>query len=108
MRPEEPGPIQDASLRRDLKNQFGAVIEGGISNLEKALAIDPRYEDAMAYMNLLIRERADLLDSKEEYVREISAADDWVMQALKTKKEKAQAGTGVGARGPSTPAPPPP
>jgi len=108
MRPEEPGPIADWNTRQELRNQYGGLIDGGISNLQKALAIDPRYDDAMAYMNLLIRERADLLDSKEEYRQAVATADDWVMKALQTKKEKAEAGNSFVRYQPQATVPPPP
>jgi hypothetical protein len=42
----------------------------------------------MSYENLLIRERADLMDSKDEYEKEIKIADGWVQKALDTKKIK--------------------
>ena len=90
MRPEEPGPIKDGGVRADLQGRYGAVLESGLRALEKALEIDPQYDDAMAYMNLLIRERADLRDTAEEYKRDIAIADDWVMKALATKKAKAE------------------
>lgn len=48
MRPETPGPIPDASVRQDLKTRFGSVLEGGIANLQKAIQLNPQYEDAMA------------------------------------------------------------
>ena len=60
MKPEDPGPIKDKKLKEELKAKWGAVVDGGIKNLEKALEIDQEYDDAMAYMNLLYRERADL------------------------------------------------
>ncbi len=44
----------------------------------------------MAYENLLIRERADLADNKDEYEKQIKIADDWVHKALATKKVKAE------------------
>jgi hypothetical protein len=44
----------------------------------------------MAYENLLIRERADLMDSKQEYDQQVKIADDWVQKALATKKAKAE------------------
>jgi len=44
----------------------------------------------MAYENLLIRERADLVDNKDEYEKQIKVADDWVQKALATKKMKAE------------------
>ena len=72
MRPEEPGPIKDGGVRADLTGRYGAVLESGLRALEKALEIDPQYDDAMAYMNLLIRERADLRDTAEEYKRDIA------------------------------------
>jgi TonB family protein len=88
MKPEEPGPLPEP-VRRQLKQQYSSIIEHGISNLEKALQIDPQYDDAMAYMNLLLRERADLADTPEQYRREIEIADHWVEKALETKKMKA-------------------
>jgi len=91
MRPEQPGPLTDTAVRQRLKQQYSATIEHGISNLENALHLDPQYEDAMTYMNLLIRERADLADSPEQYRREIKEADEWVQKALDTKKAKAAA-----------------
>lgn len=50
-------------------------------------------------MNLLIRERADLRDTPEEYQRDIAEADQWVQKALATKQQRAQdaTGTGIGA-----------
>jgi tetratricopeptide (TPR) repeat protein len=89
MKPEEPGPIKDKKIKADLKDQYSAVIEDGIKNLQKALDIDPNYDDAMAYMNLLIRERADLDESPDDYKKDIETADGWVQKALDTKKMKA-------------------
>ncbi len=65
------------------------MVDEGIANLNKALEIDPEYEDAMSYLNLLIRERADLVDSPDEYKKQIEIADGWVQKALDTKKAKA-------------------
>jgi Tfp pilus assembly protein PilF len=90
MKQEDPGPIKDKKVKEELKAQYGPVIEGGLQALDKALQIDPEYDDAMAYENLLIRERADLMDTKEEYEKQIQIADDWVQKALATKKIKAE------------------
>src|SRR5216684_3828357 len=81
MRPEQPGPLTDVAMRQDLRARYSSVIADGISNLEKALEIDPQYDDAMAYMNLLIRERGDLRDTPEESQRDIELADQWVEKA---------------------------
>jgi tetratricopeptide (TPR) repeat protein len=85
------GPIKDKKVKEELKAKYGPVIEGGLQALDKALQINPDYDDAMAYENLLVRERADLADTKEEYEKQQKIADDWVQKALATKKKKAEA-----------------
>jgi Tfp pilus assembly protein PilF len=90
MKQEDPGPIKDKKTKEQLKAQYGGVIDSGLQALDKALQIDPEYDDAMAYENLLIRERADLADSKDEYEKQVKIADDWVQKALATKKIKAE------------------
>jgi len=88
MRPEDPGPIKDKKVKEELKTQYSAIIDDGMANLNKALEIDPQYEDAMSYLNLLIREKADLLDSPDEYKQQIQTANGWIRKALDTKKLK--------------------
>jgi tetratricopeptide (TPR) repeat protein len=90
LRSEDPGPIKDKKVKEDLQTQYSAIIDDGMKNLQKALDIDPQYDDAMAYMNLLIRERADLDDSPEQYKADIDKADQYVQKALDTKKAKAK------------------
>jgi TonB family protein len=90
MRQDAPGPIPDPVVRQDLSTRFGPLLEAGILNLQKALELNPRYDDAMAYMNLLIRERADLRDTPEDWRRDTAEANQWIQKALDTKKLKAQ------------------
>jgi tetratricopeptide (TPR) repeat protein len=89
MRPEDPGPLKDKKVKEELKANYGPIVDDGMQNLNKALEIDPEYDDAMAYLNLLIRERADLLDSPDDYKKQIEVADGWLQKALDTKKIKA-------------------
>src|SRR6185369_12133350 len=90
MKQEDPGPIKDKKVKEELKAKFGPIIDGGLQALDKALQINPEYDDAMAYENLLVRDKADLADTKEEYEKQIKIADDWVQKALATKKIKAE------------------
>jgi TonB family protein len=92
MKQEDPGPIQDVAVREKLKADYDPVIEAGVQALENALQINPQYDNAMAYMNLLIRERADLRGTADEYRQDIATADDWVRKALAAKKQKAENG----------------
>jgi len=89
MKPEDPGPLRDRKVREKLKESNLPIIEEGMKALEKALALDKEYDDAMAYMNLLYRERADLQDTPEAYKKDTEAADSWVDKTLETKKLKA-------------------
>lgn len=93
MEQADPGPITDEERRTELGGELIPVIDEGIEALEKALGIDPDYTDAMAYTNLLLRERADFAESKEEYEGYLAKADDWVQKTLDTKKRLAEAST---------------
>lgn len=88
MKPEDPGPIKDAKVRESLRGELLGLVEGGLGNLEKALQVDPEYDDAMAYMNLLHRERADMQNSADEHKKDVAAADQWVQKTMEIKKIK--------------------
>ena len=99
--PEAPGPLPDPAMRQALNSQYGPMLQAGIDALNKALEINPEYADAMAYMNLLIRERADLRDSVAEYRQDVADADQWVRKALAAKKAKAERSTAASIAGAS-------
>jgi hypothetical protein len=89
MRPEDPPPLKDAKERAALKEKYWAPLTEGIEYEKKALEADPNYENAMAYMNLLIRYRADMDDDKEQASADTKEADMWVGKALETQKANA-------------------
>ena len=90
MKPEDPGPLKDKKIREELKVKYRPLLDEGVANMQKALDIDKEYDEAMAYMNLLIRYRADLNDTEAEYKKDVEEADAWVQKALATKKIKAE------------------
>ena len=89
MKPEDPGPLKDKKVKEELRAQYSAIVDDGIANLQKAIDVDKEYDDAMAYMNLLIREKADLADSADEYKKQTDLADSWIQKSLDAKKIKA-------------------
>lgn len=91
MKPDEPGPLKDKKAKEALTAKFGPIIDEGMQDLQKALDIDKDSDDAMAYMNLLIREKADLADGKDEYKKQVEVADGWLQKALDTRKRKTEA-----------------
>lgn len=101
MRPEEPGPLKDKKAREELRAKYWDMINDGIANLNRAIEIDPRYDEAMAYLNLLYRERADLAATPEEYKADVGQADMWLQKTLTTRKEKAGLGVETSASAPA-------
>jgi tetratricopeptide (TPR) repeat protein len=90
MKPEDPGPLKKKDVREELKAKYRPMLDEGVANMQKALDIDKEYDEAMAYMNLLIRYRADLDDTPEEYKKDTDLADSYIQKALATKKMKAE------------------
>jgi hypothetical protein len=74
------------------------LIEEGLQHLDTALTINPDYDDAMSYKNLLIRQKAELAVTEEDKARLIAEADEWFNKALDTRKrnqEKKQSPGGI-------------
>jgi len=88
MRPEDPGPIKDKKAREHLRARNESMAKEGIEMLQKALEIDPDYDDAMAYMNLLFRQRAFIAETVDENKGLAAEADQWMQKALATRKKK--------------------
>ena len=89
LKPDEQ--LKDKKVCAALKEKNSANVQDGIDNLTKALQLRPDYDDAMAYMNLMYRERADV-ECEDEGARaeDLKAADHWVDETLRVKKAKAE------------------
>jgi tetratricopeptide (TPR) repeat protein len=83
--------ISDPSACASLRTRSQHYVEDGIQTLEKALEIQPNDADAMAYMNLLYRERAEYeCDQPDARKADLKAADEWVDKAIAAKKAKVE------------------
>src|SRR5262249_52587678 len=63
LKPEEnlnPKNKDQKKVCDELSAKNGPVIQEGIDSLKKAIDLRPDYDDAMAYMNLMYREKADV------------------------------------------------
>jgi hypothetical protein len=93
LRPDEP--LKDKKLCAKLRDENGNVIQDGLDNLNKAIQLRQDYDDAMAYLNLLYREKADReCDQPEQRASDLKTADEWVDKTMAAKKAKAQKQTG--------------
>src|SRR6516164_6999608 len=77
-------------LCEELKEKNSAVIQEGIDTLDKAIKLREDYDDAMAYMNLMYRERADIeCDDEAARAADLKTADSWVDKAMQVKQARA-------------------
>ena len=80
-------PIKDKKACATLAEQNGPLIQDGLAHLQKAVDLRPNYDDAMAYINLMYRRKADT-DCGDEDARkaDLSTADSWVQKAMTARK----------------------
>jgi len=92
-----------------LKAKNAAFILEGIDSLKKAIELRPDYDDAMAYLNLMYREKADVeCDDLVARDADFKTADEWVDKTIAVKKAKAKkADKGVAKPKPDSTAPNP-
>ncbi|HTR49033.1 MAG TPA: hypothetical protein VMM16_16750 [Verrucomicrobiae bacterium] len=82
----EPMP---PALASQFNQKYGSVVDDGISNLQKAMTLKSEYDDAMAYLNLLYRQKADMETSKDARTADLQQADDLVERVKAIKQKKA-------------------
>jgi tetratricopeptide (TPR) repeat protein len=97
MKPDESLPAKDKKVCAEIKEKNTANVQEGIDNLTKALQLRPDYDDAMAYLNLMYRERADIqCDDPAARAADLKTADEWVDKTMAVKKQKAEKQAGPG------------
>lgn len=85
---KNPGQKQ---LCDDLRARNMPMVEEGIDSLNKAIRRRPDYDDAMAYLNLMYREKADLeCENPIARAKDLRTAEHWVDLALRAKEQKAE------------------
>jgi tetratricopeptide (TPR) repeat protein len=81
-----------------LKAENGPLVEEGLQYLKQAIANRANYDDAMAYLNLTYRRKADVDYGNTAAVKaDVASAEEWRTKAMGTRKaneEKKNAGPG--------------
>ncbi len=83
---KEADPLP-AALRTEYASKYGLLVEEGIGDLQKAISLRPDYDDAMAYLGLLYRRKADMVESADERASLQKQADD-LLDKIKEIKQK--------------------
>jgi tetratricopeptide (TPR) repeat protein len=80
------------ALAAQFQQKLGPVIEEGLQNLQKATQVRADYDDAMAYLNLLYRQKADTELTAAAHDADNKTADDLVdkVKAIKQKRMENQ------------------
>ena len=77
-------------LRGEYIREYGATIDEGIESLKRAITPRPEYDDAMAYLNLLYRRKADTVDYQDERDGLLKMADELVDKVKDIKMKRAK------------------
>jgi len=87
VRDTDPLPTE---LRQEYLRAFGATIDEGIESLKHAIELKPDYDDAMAYLNLLYRRKADAVASASERDDLLLMADYLIDRVKEIKWKRAE------------------
>lgn len=87
VRDEDPLPLE---VRQEYIREYGSIIDEGIGSLRHAIEVRPDYDDAMAYLNLLYRRKADTVDYQDERDELLKMADDLVDKVKEIKEKRAE------------------
>jgi tetratricopeptide (TPR) repeat protein len=80
--------LKSAKACQQLKQSNEDKVNEGLQLLEKAVKMRPEYPDAMAYLNLLYREKAHIdCGDPEARQADLKTADGWVDKSISTRKE---------------------
>lgn len=75
-------------VRQEFANQFESIVDEGIEHIKQAMALRPEYDDAMAYLNLLYRMKAEMEPTAGLRDADLREADELVDRVKEIKKKK--------------------
>jgi len=77
-------------VRKVYIEKYGALVDDGIASLKSATEHKADYDDAMTYLNLLYRRKADMVDSTAERDSYTKQADDLLDKVKEIKQKRAE------------------
>ena len=77
-------------VREEYVRKYGSIIDEGIESMKHAIELRPDYDDAMAYLNLLYRRKADAVASPSERDDLLLMADYLIDRVKEIKMKRAE------------------
>jgi len=87
VRDDDPLP---PAVRGEYVSKYGALVDEGVAYLQKSIQLRPDYDDAMAYLNLLYRRKADMVESADERANLKKQADELIDKVKEIKQKRAE------------------
>lgn len=77
-------------VRKEYTDKYEKMVDDGIAALKKAIELKPDYDDAMTYLNLLYRRKADMAESQADRDNYTKMADDLLDKVKEIKQKRAE------------------
>jgi len=74
-------------VREEYASKYGSIIDEGIESLKRAMTLRRDYDDAMAYLNLLYRRKADVVSTPSER-EDLFLMADYLIDSIKEIKQR--------------------
>lgn len=83
---QDPLPVE---VRQEYIREYGSIIDEGIASLKRAIEARPDYDDAMAYLSLMYRRKADTVYYQDERDELLKMADELIDKVKEIKERRA-------------------
>jgi hypothetical protein len=77
-------------VRKAYTDKYQTMVDDGIDKLKKAIELKADYDDAMTYLNLLYRRKADMVESSAERDSYTKQADDLLDKVKEIKQKRSE------------------
>ncbi len=72
----------------NIKSENAALVDDGMQHLQKAIDINPTYDDAMSYLQLTYRRKTDVDCGNAPAIKaDVVQADEWVKKGMGARKQ---------------------
>ena len=83
-------PPLPAKARDQLEQKNGAFVDEGVKALQKDLELKPNDSDAMAYLNLMLRQKADIEADLSAREADLKEADQLMQKSIAIRRQAAE------------------